>query len=141
MTVLRLGRASLLLMAAALSSSCGVAGGLDAATERDLAGARASAKEALARVERLEDRLTEVEAVLRSARSERAAVERLVRRRAERLGAAVTRLRSSLEELRAKGSAVAEDAARALATATAAARDISVLTRRFDYHLRSHDRS
>jgi ABC-type transporter Mla subunit MlaD len=139
-TVFAPQRAPTLIVAALLLSSCGVAGGVDEATKQGLEGARAEARRALARAGRLEDRLQGLAHDLKAARGDLAALQRRVGRRQERLDGAVSQLRSALRDLRQTSSEAVEGAAEALAAAGRATRDLSVLTRRFDYHLKSHGR-
>ena len=133
-------RAGALAAAALLSVSCGPAGALDRSAERRLEGARVDASEALERVDDLEARLGELGEELRSSRRGQDGLERALQRRGERFREVVATLRGSLKELREVSGSIEDDAAAALSVAHSTARDLSVLTRRFDYHLRSTGR-
>ena len=140
MTKTSRGRAGALTLAALALISCGPAGSLDRSAERRLEGARATASEALERVDDLEARLAGLEGDLRASRREKRGSERALQRRSARLRDMVDGLRDSLRELREASGSIEENVAAALSVANSAARDLSVLTRRFDYHLRSGGR-
>jgi hypothetical protein len=117
--------------------ACGRAEPLDAAAQQSVDEAEAAAAEALDLAERLEVRVAGVESDILEARRARRALQRDLGREQRRLGDAVAKLRTALDDLRSESAAASEEGKSALAAATSAARDLAVLTRRFDYHLRS----
>ena len=128
-------------LAFAALAACGPADTLDASTHQRVEGARRDATAALEATEDLAERLDDVRRSLRKAEGDRRSLER-------GLDAVDTRLRSSLEDLRAAisevrsdSASVMEDVDSALAGIDSASRDLSVLTHRFDYHLRRYHRS
>ena len=141
---LSLVRVVALALAAAMLSACGTLGEIGGPSEQELSNALDSAARAAARADELEVRIARLESRFASERRERAAVERRLERglerRSERFTEAVAKLRKSLDEVREAGRSLEADAANALSEARDAARALAVLTRRFDYHLRSHDR-
>ncbi|HEX2235031.1 MAG TPA: hypothetical protein VHK89_02045 [Actinomycetota bacterium] len=131
------GLASLLLAGLALAA-CGRAQALDPAAQEEIEGARAVADRALEAVESFEPRVSLLE---RRVASQRRVVRSLrddASTASKDLGKALAAVEKRLDRLEASGDAVAERAGTALARAEKAARDLAVLVRRFDYHLRHH---
>ena len=97
-------------------------------------------QEAQTQIDALEDRTEQLEAELAEATAEAAGDDLDLRldRASERLWASVTKLREALSETKAAGDSAAEDAGSALANASAALRDLTILENRFEYHLRRH---
>jgi uncharacterized protein (DUF3084 family) len=130
-TLLNWRRAWAVAVIAVVLAGCGGSNALDPAARRGLADAQAAADRAFARLSRLEHRVGALAGRVRErdARAESlAAKSDDLERSLERLGKAVDRLRSQSDGARERARA-------ALATAESAARDLAVLTRRFDYHL------
>ena len=122
------------LMAAALSvavalPACGSGSGPDESLVRKADDAMAAAERSLEAVDELEAEITTLEGRLDDARRKGAALSSRLDKASKRLWESLARVRSSVTD--ASGSASS-----AVATAQSAARDIAVLTQRFDYHLR-----
>ena len=126
-----------MIPALALLTACGPLGDLGASSEADAHEARADAERALARAAKLDDAVTNLQGKLRLTRRRQAFLEDRMQRRSERLSESLGKLRAALGDLREANAATGEEASRAIALADKATRDLSVLTRRFDYHLRS----
>jgi hypothetical protein len=138
MDLSRFARSCLLVVVVATLTACGRGTEpIDAETQRSVDAAEATAERALETAEDVEVRVTGLETDLLEALRARRALARQVETGQKRLRASMAALRSALEELRSKTRGAGDDAAAALDAAAAAARDLSVLTRRFDYHLRS----
>ena len=129
-----------MIPAVALLTACGPLGDLGASSEADVHKARADAERALARAAELDDALADLQGELRLTRRRQASLEDRIERRSRRLRASVGKLRGALGDLREANASIDEEASRAIALADQAVRDLSVLTRRFDYHLRSGGR-
>jgi conjugal transfer/entry exclusion protein len=136
---LRCAVSSSILAVALLSGvACGRAEPLDAAAQQSVDEAEAAAAEALDVAESLEVRVAGVESDLLEARRARRVLERGFASKQRRLADSVAELRSAIKDLRSASANASDEAKSALGTATTATRDVAVLTRRFDYHLRSH---
>ncbi|CAN5668616.1 hypothetical protein BH24ACT26_BH24ACT26_04140 [soil metagenome] len=130
-------RFAILTLAASSLVACGGPEALDPAAQRSVEAAEVAAEEALARSEDLELRIAGLEDDLVGVRRDRRALARELSTRNGRLQESMAALRSSLKELRALSAGATDEAESAAATAAAVTRDLTVLTRRFDYHLRS----
>lgn len=91
--------------------------------------AMAAAERSLKAVDALEDEVASLETRLDDARRKGAALSSRIDKATEKLWESLARIRASTDD--AAGSASS-----ALSSAQSAARDIAVLTQRFDYHLR-----
>jgi uncharacterized coiled-coil protein SlyX len=130
----RVTRATVGLVAVLTLGACGRAAAIDAATEERIDAAQTVARRSLDEVERFEARVSLLER--RVARQHRTS-ERLRAALAERTG----KLGGSLDRLDrelAKLGSTSEAASEAVATAQEAARDLTVLERRYEYHLRRY---
>ena len=122
------------LMAAAVTvavvlPACGTGSGSDESLVRKADDAMAAAERSLEAVGELEGEIAGLEDRLDDARRKGAALSGRLDKATQRLWDSLARVRSSVDD--ASGSASS-----AVATAQSAARDIAVLTQRFDYHLR-----
>ena len=133
-----------LALAAALLPACGTMGEIGGPSEEEVSRALDSASGAVARVDEVEVRIARLESRLLSERRSRAALEkrleRALERRSDRFSEAVAALRKRLREVGEAGRSIGAEASSALSEAREAARALSVLTRRFDYHLKSGER-
>ncbi|HWL66308.1 MAG TPA: hypothetical protein VNP73_10080 [Actinomycetota bacterium] len=130
----------LLMGALAVTAAAGIAWAAvprPASSDPDLTAVRTQAAAATEAVARLEAQVADLKADLR-------ALDRSGDRTGARLGKATTalwgsldRLRTSLKDQRGATSAANQEALAALERAESAARNLSVLEDRFEYHLRS----
>lgn len=95
-------------------------------------------EEARAEIAALEERTRELEESLARVEDQRDIAGTRVDRVSERLWSSLAKLREALSETKASGKSAAGDAASALANASAALRDLTILENRFEYHLRQH---
>ena len=121
--------AAVVLLSSLTVAACG-------SGEADLEDARAEAQEALDGVDGLRARIDDLESELAEARSDGRKVSRRLDRFGERLEQSVARLDASLAELEDSVTSAGGNAQDALGAAGEAARDIAVLSKRLDYHLR-----
>lgn len=129
---------ALVLLAGLALAACGRAQALDPAAQEEIEGARTVADRALEAVEGFEPRVALLE---RRVASQRRAVQGLQDKAStasKDLGKALAAVEKRIAKLEESGDAAAEKAGAALAEAAKAARDLAVLMRRFDYHLRHH---
>jgi predicted nucleic acid-binding Zn-ribbon protein len=109
--------------------ACGSGSGSDESLVRKADEAMTTAERSLEAVDELEGEVAALESRLDDARRKGAALS-------SRLDKATTKLWDSLDRLRTTTDDASASASSAVASAQAAARDIAVLTQRFDYHLR-----
>jgi predicted nucleic acid-binding Zn-ribbon protein len=114
--------------AAVVLPACGTGSGSDESL-RKADDALAAAERSLTAVDDLKEEVSALENRLDDARRKGAALS-------SRLDKATQKLWDSLARVRTSVSDAAGSASSALASAQSAARDIAVLTQRFDYHLR-----
>lgn len=143
MTLLGAARAAIVVVVALATIACGRAE--QGAPADALRAVRADARRALDEIAELRGELTTLRARLVEARRGRSKLKSTLDANTERLSASLERVRRSLDEVRSasasgrdEAQAAQDRAASALAAANAAARDLAVLTRRFDYHLRRY---
>ena len=125
--------AALLVLAIALAA-CGSGEPLDNAAQDRIDAAEAQAADALEAVDSLTERLTEMEDELGDAALDRKQLDKQLDKLSKSLDAEIAALKEQLKDAKASN---AEAAAAALAAAQQAARNLSVLERRFDYHLKN----
>jgi uncharacterized coiled-coil protein SlyX len=127
------------VVAAALAlAACGRAQALDPAAQEEIEGARALAERAVDEVRRFEPRVALLERRVAAHKRAASALRDALVSRSEKLDAALRGVERRLERLAASNRAATKDAEAALSAAEAAARDLAILTRRFDYHLRRY---
>ncbi|MGH2749710.1 MAG: hypothetical protein ACRDK3_02360 [Actinomycetota bacterium] len=124
---------AVVVLASAALPACGSGEG-----EQALASAREQTREALARLERLEGRIDELESELGDARVSNDGVSARLDDLARKLKKSTARLEGSLGEAEGSATSAGGRAEEALGVAGEAARDISILTNRLNYHLRDH---
>jgi septal ring factor EnvC (AmiA/AmiB activator) len=127
--------AAVLVLAIALAA-CGSAEPLDEAAQERIDAAEAQAADALAAVDSLTERLTEMEDELGDVALDRKQVDKRLDKLSASLDAQIAALKEQLKNAKASN---ADAAASALAAAQQAARDLSVLEKRFNYHLKNGD--
>jgi len=125
--------AAVVLLASVALSACG-SGEADEA----LATAQRRADDALAAVEELEERTGDLETELGGLRADGDDLTARLDALAEKLKQRTEKLEASIDKAKSSASTAADDATSALGTASEAAREISVLTNRLNYHLRNH---
>ena len=125
--------AAVALLASFALSACG-SGEADEA----LATAQRRADNALEGVSELEDRTGQLETELSGLRADGDDLTARLDALAAKLKERTEKLESSIAKAKGASSAAAGDAAGALGTASEAAREISILTNRLNYHLRNH---
>lgn len=125
--------AAVIILAPVALSACGSADGDEA-----LAAAERRAESALQGLRELEARTDELEAELGDLRAEGDAVDARLDALATKLNNKTEKLGTSIADAQSSASSAAGEAGDALATAGEAAREISVLTNRLNYHLRNH---
>ena len=126
------------LVAVALLASVALpACGSDEADEA-LAAAQRRADDALDGVTELEARTGRLETELGDLRADGDDLTARLDALAAKLKERTERLESSIAKAKDSSSAAAADAAGALGSASKAAREISILTNRLNYHLRNH---
>jgi hypothetical protein len=125
--------AAVVLLASVALSACG-SGEADEA----VATAHRRADDAVAAVEKLEERTAELETELGGLRVDGDDLAARLDALAAKLKQRTERLEASIAKAKSSASTAAGDAADALGTASEAAREISVLTNRLNYHLRNH---
>ena len=121
------------VLSAALLGACGSGEG-----DEQLARAQEQSDQALDRIGELEARLDELEGDLDAARAGNEELTGRLDAVSGKLGKSIDKLRGSLDELETSVAGAGADADDALGVAGEAARDISVLGNRLDYHLRNH---
>ena len=121
------------VLSAALLGACGSGEG-----DEQLARATEQSEQALGRIGELEARLDELEGDLDSARAGNEDLTGRLDGVSGRLEKSIDKLRGSLDKLESSVAGAGADADDALGVAGEAARDISVLGNRLDYHLRNH---
>jgi hypothetical protein len=126
-------RAIGIVAALAVLTACGSDAG-SAGTDPADAVARAQAAEALDRVASLTDRVERLGSELQG--QERAR-RRMIDGIKTRIGVLAERLREALDAVRAAAESAGADADAAAAQIGGIARNLSVLSERFDYHLRN----
>lgn len=94
--------------------------------------------DAMREVALLRQHTTKLEARLGKLEEDGTAVSDRLERVSDRLWSSVAKLRAALARAESDASSARTDVASALANATAAARSLSVLENRFEYHLRQH---
>ena len=128
MTIFAMRLVAAAVTAAVLLPACGSGSGSDESLRR-ADDALATAERSLEAVDDLKAEVSSLETRLDDARRKGAALS-------SRLDKATQRLWDSLARIRTSASDAAGSASSALASAQSAAREIAVLTQRFDYHLR-----
>jgi uncharacterized protein YoxC len=94
--------------------------------------------EALGEIEDLKLRTQELEDELAVIEDDRQAKAADLDRVSERLWASLAKLRGALADAKASVDSASSEASSALANAGAAAREVTILENRFEYHLRQH---
>lgn len=130
------GAAALALVALALAS-CGGAETLGDAAQEQIDEAGSQATEALATVDSLTERVSVLEDELAGVTLERKRLSKRLDEMASALALQVERLEKKLAAANGSASAAAASAESALAAAREAARNLTVLEQRFDYHLKN----
>lgn len=130
------GAAALVLVALALAS-CGGAEPLGDAAQEQIDDAGSQATEALAAVDSLTERLSVLEDELAGVTLERKRLSEQLDEMASTLALQLKRLEKKLAAAKGSAAAAAASADSALAAAQEAARNLTVLERRFDYHLKN----
>ena len=125
--------AAVVILASFTLSACGSGEGDEA-----LAAAQQRAEDALQGVRELEKRTGELETELGDLRSEGNDVTSRLDALAAKLNTKTEKLESSIADAKSSASSAAGEAGDALGTADEAAREISILTNRLNYHLRNH---
>lgn len=125
--------AAILVLVIALAA-CGSTEPLDDAAQERIDAAESQAADAVAAVDSLTERLAEMEDELGGLTLERKQLAKQLDRISSRLDVQIAELK---DQLRAARSSSSEEAASALAAAQQAARNLAVLERRFDYHLKN----
>lgn len=125
--------AAILVLVIALAA-CGSAESLDDAARERIDAAESQAADAVAAVDSLTERVSEMEDELGGLTLERKQLAKQLDRISSRLDVQIAELK---DQLRAAKSSSSEEAASALAAAQQAARNLAVLERRFDYHLKN----
>jgi chromosome segregation ATPase len=121
------------VLSAALLGACGSGEG-----DEQLARAQEQSEQALDRIGELEARFDELEGDLDAARASNEDLTGRLDAVNGKLEKSIDKLRGSLDELETSVAGAGADADDALGAAGEAARDISVLGNRLDYHLRNH---
>ena len=121
------------ILSAALLGACGSGQG-----DEQLARAQEQSQQALDRIGELEGRLDELQGDLDAARTGNEDLTGRLDALRGKLERSIDKLRGSLDELEGSVAGASADADEALGVAGEAARDISVLGNRLDYHLRNH---
>jgi outer membrane murein-binding lipoprotein Lpp len=121
------------VLSAALLGACGSGEG-----DERLARATEQSEQALGQIVELKARLDELEGDLDSARAGNEELTGRLDAVSGRLERSIDKLRGSLGKLESSVAGAGDDADEALGVAGEAARDISVLSNRLDYHLRNH---
>jgi uncharacterized protein with von Willebrand factor type A (vWA) domain len=93
---------------------------------------------ALAQIEALQERTTELEAELAETEERSGRAGSQLERVSGRLWSSLDKLRRSVADAKSANSSASSDAATALANAGSALRDLAILENRFEYHLRQH---
>lgn len=106
--------------------------------DEELVAARQQSEQALEEVDDLRATLDDVEGDLAAARSETNDLDGRLGNMNDRLKQSIDKLSRSLDELEGSVAGAGAGADDALSAASEAARDISVLGNRLDYHLRNH---
>ena len=125
--------AAVALLASVALSACG-SGEADEA----LARAQRGADDALEAVAKLEETTGELETELGELRADGDDLTARLDALAAKLKQRTETLETSIAKAKTSASTAAGDAASALGTASEAAREISILTNRLNYHLRNH---
>lgn len=125
--------AAVVILASITLSACGSGEGDEA-----LAAARQRAEDALQGLRELERRTGELEGELGDLRAEGDDLTSRLDALAAKLKRRTERLEASIADAKSSASSAAGEAGDALNTAGEAAREISILTNRLNYHLRNH---
>jgi chromosome segregation ATPase len=123
---------AVVILASFTLSACGSGGGDEA-----LAAAQQRAEDALQGLGELERRTAELESELDDLRAEGQDVKSRLESLARKLNTKTEKLATSIAEASSSASSAAGEASDALGTASEAAREISILTNRLNYHLRN----
>jgi predicted nucleic acid-binding Zn-ribbon protein len=126
------------LLAAVAVTACGRAEATDPQALQRLESLQEDAQSAVDEVASLHVRVVRLERRLLRAQSAHRRLRRGAATDLRRLTRSVDALRKSSKELAEVSAAAGERAEEAARAASSAARDLTVLTRRFDYHLRHH---
>lgn len=135
MTIRAMYRMTALLLILPFIAACGTAEALDPAAAKKLEQAQQSADRAEKAVAVLQTRVAELEGELRAAGNSAAGARKRLAQVSERLWSSLKKARTAAGEVRSTASGAAGSAASALATALQAAKELTVLKDRFDYHL------
>ena len=135
MTISLMRRLMASVLVLPLLAACGDQDALDPAAAERMEPAHEEAESARAAVRSLRERVAELEADLEAADGASSEARSQLQEVAERLWASLRKVRSSIGEVRSSASDAAGAASAALVEAEAAAKDLSVLRERFDYHL------
>ena len=135
MTISRMRRLMASVLVVPLLAACGDQETIDPAAAERMEQAQEEAESAMAAVRSLRERVAELETDLEAAEGSASEARSKLDEVAERLWASLRKVRSSIGEAEASASDAAGAASAALVEAEAAAKDLSVLQERFDYHL------
>ena len=100
--------------------------------------ARELASDSMRAVDLLEERAGELEAELEELRSGRSEAADRLETVTQRLWSSLSKVREALAEVKDGNAAAASEASSALSQASSAARSLTILENRFEYHLRQH---
>jgi chromosome condensin MukBEF ATPase and DNA-binding subunit MukB len=126
------------LAVVATLTACARAPSVDPQAQQRLESVQADAQAAVEDVADLHVRIVRLERRLLRSQAAHRRLKRTSRAADKVLEKSVENLEAAAKELRARASAASDRGAEAAQVAAAAARDLTVLTRRFDYHLRHH---
>jgi predicted nucleic acid-binding Zn-ribbon protein len=132
----RLAAGALLVLP--LLAGCGSEDALDPAAAEQLEQARVDADEAMDAVRDLRSRIAELEDELSDSSASASDAGHRLDEVTDRLWASLRKIREQISGVRSDAGDASSEAAQALSEAVGAAKDLSVLQERFDYHL-EHD--
>jgi chromosome segregation ATPase len=133
---MRRGAAAVAILA--VLGACGDAEALDPAVERRIEQALERAEDAEKSVAGLERRIENLSARLTAAEDARDELAAVLDAKTSRLRRAIRDARAAIDGARGSADSAAHEASSALAEARKAARDLSVLGQRYDYHLKRY---
>ena len=125
--------AAVVVISSVALSACGTGD-----SDEALVAARRESRDALEQIKELEARTAELEEELGALRSGGDDLEARLESLSKKLDGKADRLQTGLANAKSSAASASAEAADALGTASEAAREISVLTNRLNYHLRNH---
>ena len=137
MTIPSMKRALATLLLILALGACGEDGSPTGAILED-EEARKLASDSMRAVDLLEERADELEAELEELRSGRSEAADRLETVTQRLWSSLSKVREALAEVKGGNAAAASEASSALSQASSAARSLTILENRFEYHLRQH---